>query len=194
MERKLTLLLNPFEKIAGLQALLWGFLGILISTVISYYSGYHYHGLLHFGPAPNDTFICFAIEHLVVWIIPAALFMFGGLFFSKSHIRIVDVFGTVAFAQLPLIIMNLVSLLPPMQRLNQIDINLPPVQMLSQPGILLGIWVALFSSIFLIWTLVWMFNALKVSCNLKGYPLGIIYCIGVFGGDVLCRLIIRSFY
>ncbi len=194
MERKLTLLLNPFVKIAGWQALGWGFLGIVISTVISYLSGYHYHGLLHFGPAPNDTFICFAIEHLVVWIIPAILFLIGGLILSKSQIRIVDVFGTVAFAQLPLLIMNLVSLLPPMQKLNQMDINLSPVEMLNQPGFLLGIWVALFSCIFLIWALVWMFNALKVSCNLKGYPLGILYCIGVFGGDFICRLIIRLLY
>ena len=39
--------------------------------------------------------------------------------------------------------------------------------------------------------LVWMFQALKVSCNLKGYRLGILYCVGIFGGDVLCRYLIK---
>ena len=36
-----------------------------------------------------------------------------------------------------------------------------------------------------------MFQALKVSCNLKGYRLGILYCVGIFGGDVLCRYLIK---
>lgn len=197
MEKKLTLFLNPFTRIAGWQSLIWGMIGIVVATVISYYSQYHYHGLLHFGPAPNNTFACFAIEHLVVWLIPSLLFWVGGLIFSKSRIRVVDVFGTVAFAQLPFIIMNLVSLLPPMQKLNQLDPNLPLNELMEiskQPDFLLGVWVTLFSLVFFIWGLVWMFGALKVSTNLKGNKLGIIYCIGIFGGDVLCRLIISSFY
>lgn len=44
-------LINPFERIAGLEAALWGLAGMVLSTVLSYYSGWHYHGLLHFGPA-----------------------------------------------------------------------------------------------------------------------------------------------
>lgn len=197
MEKKLTLLWNPFVKIAGWQALLWGMVGILIATVISYYSDYHYHGLLHFGPAPNDTFLCFVVEHMVVWIVPTLIFLIGGLLLSKSRIRIIDVFGTVAFAQLPFIIMNLVALLPPMRRLMEMDMNLPineMIELTKQPTFLLGIWISLLSFVFLVWVLVWMFNALKVSCNLKGYRLGILYCIGVFGGDALCRIIMGQFY
>ena len=38
---------NPFIQIAGARALAWGALGLLVSTVICYYAGYHYHGLLH---------------------------------------------------------------------------------------------------------------------------------------------------
>lgn len=194
MKMKLSLFLNPFEKIAGVQALIWGVAGMVVSTLISYFSSFHYHGLLHFGPAPNNTFICFLIEHIVVWLVPAVLFLVGGLIFSKSRIRIVDVFGTVAFAQLPLIFMNLIFLTPPMQRLNKMDFDLSPMEMIEQPGFILSIWVSLVSTIFLVWALVWMFNALKVSCNLKGYTLGIIYCIGVFGGDFLCRIIINLLY
>ncbi len=35
---------NPFIQIAGARALAWGALGLLVSTVICYYAGYHYHG------------------------------------------------------------------------------------------------------------------------------------------------------
>lgn len=191
----LFLLINPFERIAGFQALGWGMLGIMVSTILSYFSGWHYHGLLHFGPAPNPAFWCFAVEHLVVWLVPAILFYIGGLLLSRSQIRPVDVLGTVAFAQLPLIIMNLFTFLPPMQNLTKIDVNsMTPVEMMQQPGFLLGVWLSLVAFVFLVWTLVWMFNALRVSCNLKGYKLGILYCVAVLGGDVVCRYLIRMCY
>ncbi len=192
MKDKLILFLNPFVKIAGLQALLWGVAGMIISVVISYYSQYHYHGLLHFGPAADNTFLRFVLEHLIVWLLPALLFYIGGLVSSKSKIRVIDVFGTVAFAQLPFIIMNLISLSAPMQRLNNMDTNLPLneiIIMFQQPEYLISIGVAAFSFIFILWVLVWMFGALKISTNLKGYVLVIVYCIGIFGGDILCRII-----
>lgn len=187
-------LINPFERIAGFQALTWGLLGMVVSTVICYQSGWHYHGLLHFGPAPNPAWWCFAVEHLVVWIVPAMLFYLGGLILSRSRIRLVDVVGTVAFAQLPFILMNLFNLLPPIQNMTKLDMTMPPAEMVAQPGFLLGIWLSVIGMIFLIWGLVWMYKALKVSCNLKGYQLGILYCVGVFGGDVLCRYLIGMCY
>ena len=70
-------LINPFERIAGLEALLWGLAGMVVSTALSFYSGWHYHGLLHFGPAPNPAWWCYAVEHLAVWLIPAVMFYLG---------------------------------------------------------------------------------------------------------------------
>lgn len=182
---------NPFERIAGLKTLLWGLAGMAVSTVLSYGSGWHYHGLLHFGTAPNPAWWSYAVEHLIVWLVPAVVFYLGGLLLSRSRIRAIDVVGTVAFAQLPFIIMNLFNFLPPMQKLSQINIDISPAEMMQQPGFIVGIWLALVSLAFFVWTLVWMFQALKVSCNLKGYRLGILYCVGIFGGDVLCRYLIR---
>ena len=164
---------------------------MVVSTTLSYYSGWHYHGLLHFGPAPNPAWWCYAVEHFAVWMIPAVMFYLGGLLLSRSRIRMVDVLGTVVFVQLPLIVMNLFNFLPPMQKLAQIDVNMSPTEIMQQPGFLVGIWLSLVSFVFLIWALVWMFQALKVSCNLKGYRLVILYCVGIFGGDVLCRYLIK---
>lgn len=193
-KQTIMLALNPFERIAGLQALLWGLAGMAVSTAICFASGWHYHGLLHFGPAPNPALWCYGVEHLVVWLIPAIVFYIGGLMLSRSRIRLIDVLGTIAFAQLPLILMNLFMVLPPMQNLAKMDMNTPPLEIVSQPGFWLGMWLSLVGMAFLIWALAWMFQALKVSCNLKGYKLGILYSVGVFGGDVLCRYLIRLCY
>ena len=133
MKNKVKLIVNPFIRIAGGQALIWGFLGLIVSTLLCWISGYHYHGLLHFGPAPNPAWWCYLAAHLIVWLIPALLFYLGGLFLSHSRIRVIDVLGTVLFAQLPLLGMNLISLLPAMRMMSQMNMNMSPEEMLAQP-------------------------------------------------------------
>ncbi|MCS3197487.1 YIP1 family protein [Bacteroides thetaiotaomicron] len=194
MKNKVKLIANPFIRIAGGQALIWGFLGLIVSTLLCWISGYHYHGLLHFGPAPNPAWWCYLAEHLIVWLIPALLFYLGGLFLSHSRIRVIDVLGTVLFAQLPLLGMNLISLLPAMRMMSQMNMNMSPEEMLAQPYFVLAMILTLLGLPFLILTLIWMFNALKVSCNLKQWKLWTVALIGIIGGDVLCRLLIEWLY
>ena len=194
MKNKVKLIVNPFIRIAGGQALIWGFLGLIVSTLLCWISGYHYHGLLHFGPAPNPAWWCYLAEHLIVRLIPALLFYLGGLFLSHSRIRVIDVLGTVLFAQLPLLGMNLISLLPAMRMMSQMNMNMSPEEMLAQPYFILAMILTLLGLPFLILTLIWMFNALKVSCNLKQWKLWTVALIGIIGGDVLCRLLIAWLY
>ena len=194
MKNKVKLIVNLFIRIAGGQALIWGFLGLIVSTLLCWISGYHYHGLLHFGPAPNPAWWCYLAEHLIVWLIPALLFYLGGLFLSHSRIRVIDVLGTVLFAQLPLLGMNLISLLPAMRMMSQMNMNMSPEEMLAQPYFVLAMILTLLGLPFLILTLIWMFNALKVSCNLKQWKLWTVALIGIIGGDVLCRLLIAWLY
>ena len=194
MKNKVKLIVNPFIRIAGGQALIWGFLGLIVSTLLCWISGYHYHGLLHFGPAPNPAWWCYLAEHLIVWLIPALLFYLGGLFLSHSRIRVIDVLGTVLFAQLPLLGMNLISLLPAMRMMSQMNMNMSPEEMLAQPYFILAMILTLLGLPFLILTLIWMFNALKVSCNLIKWKLWTVALIGIIGGDILCRFLIGWLY
>ncbi len=187
-------LFRPFEKIAGWKALGWGVAGMALSAVLGSCAGNHYHGLLHFGAAPNHAGWVFAAEVLIVWLIPALLFWIGGGILSRSRIRAVDVFGTVAFAQLPLIGMNLFALTPPMQRLIGYDMSRSVNEILADTQFLKDSMFSLIVILFLVWTLIWMFNALKISCNLKGARLGWWYAAAIIGGDALCRVVISSFY
>lgn len=194
-------LLNPFERIAGAQALSWGVLGLLASTVLGYFTNYHYHGLLHYGPAPNPAWWCFVAEHFVVWLVPAGLFYIGGLFFSRSRIRLIDLVGTTLFAQIPLLFTNLIAFFPFYKHMQHIDPSAPVQEQINQvselmvqPGFWLGIWLSLLSFVFVIWMGYWLFKALQVSCNLKGTKLAVLFCIGLFGGDFISRILINLFY
>lgn len=183
---------NPFVWIAGYKALGWGVAGIAVSCLLGYLTGTHYHGLLHFGPAPNNLWWCYAAERLIVWLLPSVLFYLGGICFSKSRIRPVDVFGTVAFSQLLFIPMTLFFFFPQVKVFEKVAMN--PLELTSSPQAMIGLWLMLVSSVFAIWSVVWMFNALKISTNLKGKYLAIVYILAVFGGDAACRYLIEMLY
>ncbi len=197
METKKSNLLNPFYRIAGYQALVWGVVGILIATAISYLAHAHCHGLMHFGGAPNQAWWCYVVEHLTIWLVPALLIYVTSLFLSKSHVRPIDVLGTIAFAELPLVLMALVSLTPAMRRLNEMtSLVVSDVQtMVSDSGFMLAMTISGIVSLFVfVWMLYWMFKAVAISCNLKGGRLWAVYLIGVLGGDFLSRYLIGLCY
>ncbi len=114
--------------------------------------------------------------------------------FSHSRIRAIDVLGTVLFAELPLLGMTLIYLTPPMQMMANMDMSMSPQELLAQPFILPAVILSLLGIPFLLLTLVWLFNALKVSCNLKGWHLWAVVLVGILGGDVLCRMLISHLY
>ncbi len=186
---------RPFERIAGVRALAWGLLGITASTLITRLTGFHYHGLLQAGPMPNNAAWIFAVERVVIWLVPALLFYLGGVLLSKSRIRPIDIFGTVAFAQIPLIGFDLTAFVPALQRISTLDMEAMSLAQLSANTDLLVVsLVGLVGVAFMVWALVWMFHALRVSCNLRGWALWTVYAVGVIGGDVLCRLLNPLFY
>ena len=74
------------------------------------------------------------------------------------------------------------------------SIGSTPEEMLAQPYFILAMILTLLGLPFLILTLIWMFNALKVSCNLKQWKLWTVALIGIIGGDVLCRFLIGWLY
>ncbi len=187
-------LTNPFYTIAGWKALAWGLLGMAVATAGSMAAHLHYHGLMHYGSAPNDAWWCYTAEHLVVWLVPAAIFYVAGLLLSPSRIRLIDVLGTTAFAQIPFAVMNLFYLPEQVQTF----IALTPEELagkISQESYWLPIvgWLTP-SLLFLAVVLCWLAVALKTSCNLRGWRLLLGYAAGIIGGDMACRLIISLMY
>ena len=57
-----------------------------------------------------------------------------------------------------------------------------------------AIWIGALSLLVAIWVLYWIFRAISVSCNLRGRNLWIVFIVGTFGGDILCRYLIGLCY
>ncbi|MCD7930020.1 MAG: hypothetical protein LUH15_00835 [Tannerellaceae bacterium] len=188
------LLWNPFEKIAGGTALGIGLAALCCSALINSIFGWHYHGLLNIAPGPESGYLIYLGEQLIIWLVPAVIFFIGGLILSSSRIRIIDVFGTVAFSFLPLVPMNLLQGLPGFKALQEINPELSIRELMELPALYWGTLIAVGLMIFLVWTFIWMFKALQVSCNLKGWRIWVVYLIGVFIGDIITVQLIRLLY
>lgn len=189
-------LINPFNRIAGWQALGYGLAGMVVSIVIFSYSQLH-HTLLNYWSASSNQWWCFAAEHLIAWLTVAGTFYLSGVLLSKTKVRIIDMLGTAAFALLPLILLGLFSMIPPVAAI--VNIKMEPSQIskefFMQPPVMLGlILLAIGSIVFIAWTLIWLYHALRVSSNLKGKRLVLSYIACIVVSNILSRIIIGQLY
>lgn len=187
-------LINPFNRIAGWQALGYGLAGMAVSIVIFSYSQVHHTLLdysLDYGSASNNQWWCFAAEHLIAWLTVAGTFYLSGVLLSKTKVRIIDMLGTVAFAQLPLILVGLFHMIPPIAAIIKIDPTQVSKEFVMQPSVLFFLIIlAIGSIVFIAWTLIWLYHALKVSSNLKGKRLVFSYIACIVVSNILSRIII----
>jgi hypothetical protein len=187
---------SPSLKIAGGRALLWGLSGLAVSVAAATFNGFHAYGLLNFGPGPRDAAYIAALEYLIIWLVPAAIFYGFGSALSRSCIRPLDIFGTTAFALMPLAVTNLMQLMPGLEEayavLEEPVIDIPRMmEVVMQPLFILHLLVLMAMFVLM---LIWLFNAVKVSCNLKGGRLWAVYLVGIIGGDLICKQLIKLIY
>jgi hypothetical protein len=194
--KKQSLLINPFQRIAGVQALLWGTLGIAFTTTACYFAQFHFIGILKAGILSAPTgFFTLLLNQLIICLLPVILFYIAGLFLSSSKIRFIDVLGTFSFAQLPFLFIPLVGFSPSVRQVLSVEFL---HQLLKNPAIFqeinfqLAFCFLLGTILFLVWSIIWLFQAYKTSCNLKGAKLGWSFAILLILSDILCRIFINQ--
>ncbi len=199
---------SPSLRIAGGRALLIGVAGLAVCIATATFNGWHAHGLLHFGPAPRDAWWVSLVEYLTIWLVPAAIFYGMGAALSRSKARAIDVFGTTAFALLPLVVMNLWHLIPGVSELwshfnndfwggvananrgGETDLG-AMFETMTRPMFWIEIVISLAVLALMV---VWLFNAVRVSCNLRGWRLWTTYLVGLLIGDMICRQVMSFIY
>lgn len=171
-------LFNPFRHIAGTKALVLGIIFIVSSSALLYGVGMIQDSYVHVSMS-EASFWHILLVQLLWWIVPALLLCAGGLFFSKSKFRIVDVLGTTAFAQLSMIPMIAPLSIPAVkngssQILEAVQQGVQPAMSDMATVMAFGLW----STLFLVLFYVWNYNAFATSCNVRGAK-AILYFIAV---------------
>jgi len=186
------LVVNPFEKIAGLQALGIGFLLMITGALLAYFCHARFDGAidLHFG---GDMHIMkpFA-EQFIIWSCLSIVFYVMALTMG-SRPRPIDIAGTLALARAPFTLVPLVnstgfisSLSLHMTAENQNRLDLSPLN-ISILIILIGIIL-----LAAIWLVMLYFKAYKVSTNLKGNKLVVSFIAGLLMAEIVSVYLIRG--
>ena len=177
MDKKL--LYNPFQFFAGFTSFLAGISGLLVTSLLAYKTGTHFNGLLNVEFARDSDFWVYLVENVSHWAILSLLFLLSGQILSISKIRIIDVAGTVLISRLPLLIIPVIRILPIFQ---SFVIYSYPMYFLY------GVYF-----ISVIWCIVLLFNAFKVSCNIKDRKLTLSFVVCILLSEILTRIFLHFF-
>lgn len=175
-------LFNPFRYIAGTKSLVWGLIFIISEIVLLYGNGYVVDGYVHITHKPDGMLLWqAALVQVVMWLLPALLLYCCGLVMSHSKIRVVDILGTTAFAQLlllPIIVPMLIPAVADMLK-TVADAALDPafVSIIDTLPVVPLLLFAVWSLVWLILFYVWNYNAFSTSCNVRGGKAITIYIV-----------------
>ncbi len=170
-------LYNPFTQVAGLKSFIIGITGFLITTYLAFKTGTHFYGLLNIDFAKDSGYWVFLTENLSAWLITSLFLHLSGFLLSKSKIRPIDTFGTVLLSRIPMGLTPLIRTIPIFQSF---------VIQSWEMYFIIGFYFAT-----LIWTIILLFNAFRISCNIKNERLIISFIISLMLAEVCIKLFLK---
>jgi hypothetical protein len=175
---------NPFTRIAGWQAFGLGLVFVISMGVIGTYSNVSFNGALDAHFVQHMTFIS-SLSLLAIDLISLILIMWiTGLIISKGF-RFIDILGTMTLAKAPLIIIAFAGYFNTTIFQNTIPKN--PVEMFQSISFIMIMIVSLFS---IIWNITLLYNALRISCDVKGTKLTIAFIIALVVSEAVSQIVI----
>ncbi len=151
---KMKWFINPFERIAGWQALILGLIIMSLTAILGKINHVAFDGALdaHVGGSHS-----FALAFLMQFVDLLSLFLamwLAGVCFSKSKVRAIDVAGTISLSRAPMLLLAIICFLP-----------IAPIGLYDVPRIII---FSIISIPLTIWMIALMYHAYTVSCHIKG--------------------------
>lgn len=188
-------LFNPFIQVAGAKAFIWGLLLLIVSSTLAAFYNTRFDGVLDAHYSKNQYFYLSFVDNLVnIGTLTLIYFALGSIL-TKGKTRFIDILGTITLSRFPLMFIPLFNI----QNQNGI-IGEKIMQRLGDPN---SIQLTQFEWIFLIssgiislllisWFIALLFNAYKISTNLKGTSLIVSFIFGLIISEIVSKLIIYS--
>ena len=174
-------LLNPFIHIAGIKSLIFGILILLLTSIIGYFSNTHFPDIISIKIINAHPLWYFIIQNLLNWFVVSILFYIAAIIFSKSSVRMVDIFGTQALARTPYLFASFLGFSKSINNFGKYLLwthlhQGEPIE-ISSIEIIIAILFMILTLLLTIWLIILMVNAFKVSANLKGTKLSLIFIV-----------------
>lgn len=183
-------LFNPFIRIAGTTSLIAGLFAIIAGGLAAAAAGIRFDGLLDMHFVQSVPVWLPILEGLLNWItISFLLALSVQLFGNGSSVRLIDIAGTQALARAPLLPTAMVCTLPSIR--NWLVDSPPVFQNFDSAAVGTGVLIAgLVMLAGIVWTVVLMWNAFSVSCNLKGGRGIALFVFAVVVGELATKFLI----
>jgi hypothetical protein len=176
-------LLRPFNRVAGVQALVGGIAVLALTAWIASASGLMTDGVLDLHFTGELPFWVVMAQGLINWLCLSLALMLVGWWLGRGGFRPVDLFGTQALARWPLLIATAYLALPGLNQTvrdltNELMTKMPtdPSKVMASSAYLLdAMWLFLISLptlLCLIWMIWLMFHGFAVSTGMKGARAG----------------------
>lgn len=157
-------ILNPFRYLPLRQALCWGIAAMILTTVFMWQCGLRATSLtqIDFG---GSSLLNATLRQIAIWLVFSIVLYIGGVIFSKSKVRFIDVAAFNLFARIPFDISLLIFAIPSIKSVMAyaIDGNLNALMTHLIPLTIIGT----ISSIFSVWYFFWTYKAFAESTNVK---------------------------
>ncbi len=202
-------LYNPFNYIAGFQALLIGLIIITITSFIGTYTGIHFPGVFDIKIGYNGSFLIHIAVSVIAWLSAVIFLYITALILAGTKVRLIDVAGTLALARFPALIASLIGFLNVFRKvvdyiLFKVFENIQGVAdieilKISDPGnvatweFIVAALIGLSMIAIVVWMVAMMFHAYKVSSNLKGAKLIVSFIVGVLIAQIFSNIFIFWF-
>jgi len=183
----LILMLNPFTRIAGWQAFGVGLVFVVITGIICTFSNVAFDGVVDMHLVKSLTLLQ-SFEFLAIDILSVVTVMTVTGFIVSKSFRIIDILGTMTLSRSPLLILAFAGYFAVSPDINEL-IKDPTIVFQSISFIIL----ILLSIPVTIWSIILMFNALKVSCGINGNKLGSAFIIAFLVAEVISKILIFNF-
>ena len=168
-------LINPFERVAGWQALFIGLAAMALTAVVGKINHVAFDGVLDVhGGASFGYLAAFAMQAVNLLAIFLTMWL-AGVCFSKSKLRAIDVAGTMALARAPMLALTIICFLPVI-----------PAGLYDIPRMVIFGFITIS---FIIWMIALTYNAYSVSCHIKGSKAVISFIGALLTAEIASKLV-----
>lgn len=182
-------LFRPFQFIAGTKSLLSGLVVLFVISLLGHLSNTFFDGVLdvhYMCPDKSSALLTHVVWVFGSWILLTIIMYLTALILTGRSVRLVDMAGTLAMARIPLIGAALWGFIPAIHLCIENPVDL---QAFANEA-LIPILLTLPSLVFIIWSVVLMYNAFSVSGNLKGRKGIIAFIIALLISELLSKIIL----
>ncbi len=174
-------LLNPFNYIAGGKSFFIGIAVIFATSFAGYLTNTHFPDIISVKTGLEVKLHFVIAQNIINWLSISLLLYIASLIFSKSSVRITDIFGTQALARAPYLIAAILNFSNSITQLGEHImwkyLNKGEPAEISALDISLAVIFIIITVLLTVWMVTLMYNSFRVSSNIKGLKSGIIFTV-----------------